>query len=63
MLVISHRTTNSTSSQIYKEKLLALGNDPDVDMLVTQKISYSSQVTTKKAKSRPIHGSISPPFR
>ena len=61
---MSHRATNSTSSQKYKEKLLALENDPDVDMFVTQKRSSSSQAATnqKKAKGRPIPGSTRPPF-
>jgi hypothetical protein len=34
---MTQRATNSSSSQRYKEKLLALENDPDVEMFVTQK--------------------------
>jgi hypothetical protein len=52
---MSQRATNSSSSQRYKEKLLALENDPDVDMFVTQKRSSTSQVPSnqKKAKAKP----------
>ena len=60
---MSHRATNSTASQRYKEKLLALENEPDVDMFITQKRSSSSQVASnqKKAKGRPNTGSTRPP--
>jgi hypothetical protein len=59
------RGTNSSFSQRYKEKLLALENDPDVEMFVTQKRSFSSsQVTSnqKKAKGKPNHGLKRAPF-
>ena len=60
---MSHRATNSSSSQRYKEKLLALENDPDVEMFVTQKRSSSTtQVTTKKAKGKSNSGLKRPPF-
>jgi hypothetical protein len=56
---MSQRATNSSSSQRHKDKLLALENDPDVEMFVTQKrSSSSSQVTSnqKKAKAKPNQG-------
>lgn len=60
---MSQRATNSTSSQRYKEKLLALENDTDVDMFITQKRSSLSQGTSnqKKAKGKPT-GLKMPPF-
>jgi hypothetical protein len=56
MLKMSPCATNSSSSQRYKEKLLALDNDPDIDMFVTQKrTSSSSQAiqTQKNTKGKP----------
>ena len=43
---MSQRATNSSASQRYKEKLLALENNPDIEMFVTQKRSSTSQTTT-----------------
>ena len=65
VLRMSQRGTNSSSSQRYKEKLLALENDPDIDMFVTQKCTSSSSqatLTHKKAKGKPNTGSTHPPF-
>ena len=62
---MSQQATNSSSSQRYKEKLLALENDPDVEMFVTQKRSSSfSQVTAsqKKAKGKTNSGLKRPSF-
>ena len=61
---MSLRNTNSSSSR-YKEKLLALESDPDIDMFVTQKRTSSSSqatLTQKKAKGKPNVGSTRPPF-
>jgi hypothetical protein len=65
MLRMSQRATNSSSSQRYKEKLLTLDNDPDIDIFVTQnRTSFSSQatLTQKKAKGKPNADSTRPPF-
>ena len=62
---MSQRAINSSSSQRYKEKLLALENDPDDEMFVTQKRSSSTaQVTSnqKKAKGKSNSGLKRPPF-
>ena len=56
--------TNSSASQRYKEKLLALENDPNVEMFVTQKRSSTPQVTMsqKKAKGKSNPDLRRPPF-
>ena len=61
---MSQRITNSSSSQKYKDRLLALENDPDIDMFVTQKRTSSSQatLTQKKAKGKQNAGFTRPPF-
>jgi hypothetical protein len=61
---MSLRATNSSSSQRYKEKLLALEIDPDIEMFTTQKRSSTSQVTAnqKKAKGKSNSGLKRPPF-
>ena len=61
---MSLRATNSSSSQRYKEKLLALENDPDIEMFTTQKRSSTSQVTAnqKKAKGKSNSGFKHPLF-
>jgi hypothetical protein len=61
---MSLRATNSSSSQRYKDKLLALEVDPDIEMFTTQKRSSTSQVTAnkKKAKGKSNSGLKRPPF-
>jgi hypothetical protein len=61
---MSLRVTNSSSSQRFKDKLLALEVDPDIEMFTTQKRSSTSQVTAnqKKAKGKSNSGLKRPPF-
>ena len=64
MFRMSQKAANSSSSQRYKEKLLALENDSDIDMFVTQKRSSSSQNASnqKKAKGKSNSSLKRPPF-
>ena len=65
MYRMSQRTANQSSSQRYKDKLLALENDPDIEMFTTQKRASSSSQGTlnqKKAKGKSNLGLKRPPF-